>query len=76
MSRVKNFLALCATALATMGLVGAVIVGIGGIYLLRYGFQNVIFAYLGACTLVALISTIYVAHIMDHPSSDFYSRFT
>ena len=61
--------------LAVITAVGAAMVISLGILLIPLGFQNIVFAYLGACAMVAVASTAWVMGLLKAPSSLFYSRF-
>lgn len=61
--------------LATIALLSAFVVGVGGFLLGRLGFQDIVFAYLCSCVLAAVLSSVKLAQLMPRASSLFLSRF-
>ena len=64
-----------AKTLAAIAFVCALIVGVGGAFLGRLGFQDIIFAYLCSCVTAAALSSLEARRLMKRPGSLFFSRF-
>ena len=61
--------------LAILASIGFLIVGVGGFFLARFGFENIIYAYLFATISVAALSFIPVKSFLKKPASLFFARF-
>lgn len=61
--------------LAVIAFLCAFIVGVGGAFLGRFGFQDIIFAYLCSCVLAALLSSVELRRLFPKAGSLFLSRF-
>jgi hypothetical protein len=61
--------------LAAISVVGASLVVFGGFLLARFGFQDIIFAYLVATSAAALLSSLQVRSDLRHASSLFFSKY-
>jgi len=53
----------------------AALVAIGGIIVVQFGFENLVFAYLASSVVAAIVSSIYSKKTMAKASSVFYARF-
>ena len=74
----SSFLALlnAAKAQAVVTMAGAAVVGTFGVLILPLGFGYLVYAYLAACALVAVSSTVYLRSLMLSPASRFFAKFT
>jgi hypothetical protein len=63
-------------AQAVITIAGAGVVGVLGAAVLPLGFGYIVYAYLAACALVCVASTVYLRSLMRAPSSRFFARFT
>jgi hypothetical protein len=73
-----SFLALLnrGKAQAVITMAGAGVVGVLGAAVLPMGFEYLVYAYLAACALVCVVSTIYLRSLMRAPASRFFARFS
>jgi len=60
--------------LAIIAVISASIVMVGGIVFARYGFENLVFAYLGASIFLGVTSTIYAHKVVKNAASILFSR--
>ncbi len=60
--------------LAIIAMISASIVIVGGVIFARYGFENLVFAYLGASIFLGMISTIYANNVVKNAASILFSR--
>lgn len=65
-----------AKPLAIMAFVGAATVISGGIYFGSSAFQDTVFGYLAAASIVAIASTVYASLLMEHADDIYFSRFS
>ena len=61
--------------LVILSMACAAIVTIGGIIVVQYGFENLVFAYLASSVVAALVSTIYSKKMLRNPASSLFGRF-
>jgi len=60
--------------LAVVAMISALIVLVGGILFARYGFENLVFAYLIASVFLGVTSTIYANKVVKKAGSILFSR--
>ena len=61
--------------LASISVVGATFIVVGGVLLAQFGFQEIIFAYLGMAGTVAILSSLYIREDLKHAASLFFSKY-
>ena len=61
--------------LVILSMACAAIVTIGGIIVVQFGFENLVFAYLASSVVAALVSTIYSKKMLRNPASSLFGRF-
>jgi len=61
-------------SLAIIVIISSSIVIAGGLLLVQYGFENLVFAYLAASIFASVVSTIYAHRVMKHADSIIFAR--
>ncbi len=61
--------------LVIISIISASMVTAGGVFLIHYGFQNLVFAYLAASIFLGITSTIYTNKVMKNVTSTMFAKF-
>jgi hypothetical protein len=62
-------------SLVPIASIGVGVLAIGGVFLARSGFQEIVFAYLAAAVVVTALSSLEVAAVLRNPARSFFSRY-